>query len=452
MKSKLFIKFLIYFITIMIVVFGARFFLSSKQENTNNDISGLEDVVNVKDFGAEGNGKNDDTSAFKKAIRFAEKERRHLYIPEGKYKITDTLFLEPNRIYGAGEGKTILIFSNLDGKDGISFKVSNKVGVKGEVSDLTIRVKGSNGGSAIITPKEGSLYSKYHVRYYFHNLEFLGDNRQATASGFVYDYGWKYYINIGDSWGTYIERIDAIGTYKITEPPEDQENHTFLRISASRGILTARINSVTTHGIKRAVEIHDRAFFMIDQCDFAHGYEGIIDTGSISYSEGRITNTLINAQYVGIDLSNRSWLAIDNVSVSRHKSGYDHKGNWYGIRLTNVNKTWISNIRSQADVSLTKFNGTMYGFYFKGCDGISASGLIPGFGLHYSIVLDNSKRATFDGTNFQGKGAVAWRFINGSKNITIGTFAATSTMKAIYSYDDSIDQSLIQIVETKSLP
>jgi hypothetical protein len=439
-------------VLVIVIVFSGYLYLALSKQKSSHTFSNGQKVVNVKiDFGAKGNGKSEDTDAFKKAIAYAERTKSPLFIPEGEYLIKDTLTINPTKIYGVGEGRTTLIFANMHGKDGISFTSSKEVGINGEVSNLTIIAQDSHGGSAIKTPKDGSLYSKYHVRYYFHNIEFRGEKRQKTASGFVYDYGWEYYMNVGDSWGTYIERIDAIGTYKITEKPDQQPDQTFLRISASKGILTARINSITTHGIKRAVEIHDRAFFMIDQSDFAHGYEGIVDTGSMSYSEGRITNTLINAQYVGIDLSNRSWLAIDNVSISRHKNGYDHKNNWYGIRLDNVNKSWISNIRSQADVSITKFGGTKYGFYFKNSDGLSARGLIPGFGLDYSIVNDQTKGATFDGTNFIGSGGTAWRFINNSRNISIGTFTVNSAIKTIYSSDHTIDKSTIKEVSTNSI-
>jgi hypothetical protein len=443
----------LYVAIIIIVIVGSVIMYNTLFSSRNSEkIIHNNNVVNVKDFGTIGDGETEDTIAFKKAITYAEKTKLPLFIPEGKYIITDTLKLKPISIYGSGEGRTILIFKNLNGKDGISFNVTKDVGVKGEVSDLTIIARGSNGGAAITTPKDGELYSKYQVRYSFHDLEFRGDKRQSTESGYVYDYGWKFYIDLGDSWGAYINSIDAIGTYKITDNPSLQEDQTFLRLSASRGILTARVNGITTHSIKRAVEIHDRAFFMIDQCDFAHSYEGIIDTGDDTYSEGRITNTLVNAQNIGIDLSNRSWIALDNVSIGRHKSGYDHGGTWYGIRLNDVNKSWVSNIRSQVDTSITKYKGTSYGFYFKDCDGITANGLIPGSGIDVSIMNDNTRGATFDGTNFQGDGGTAWRFINNSKNIVIGTFLVNSSVKTTYSSDDSINKDLIKVISTSNIP
>ncbi|MBM7652568.1 glycosyl hydrolase family 28-related protein [Neobacillus cucumis] len=429
-----------------------HFFLQTQnvQEDSQNNNTYIKNVKT--DFGASGDGRTDDTKAFQKALAYAETQKVSLFIPSGKYVIKDTLTSEPLKISGDGEGRTVLVFTDMKGKDGISFKGAKEIGAKGEISDLTIVAKGSHGGSAIKTPLGGALYSHYHVRYSFHDLEFRGDEKEALNIGFVYKYGWKYYIDVADSWGTYIDKIDAIGTYKISENPTKQVNQTFLRLNASSDILTARINRVTTHGIKRAVEIGNHNFFMIDQCDFAHAFEGIVDTGNDPYGEGRITDTLINAQYRGIDLANRSWVSITNVSVSRHKSGYDHKENWYGVRLRNVDKSWLTNIRSQIDKTTTNFSGTKFGFYFKDCDGISASGLKPGLGIDVAIVNDNTSTATFDGTNFLGDSGTAWSFINNSRNINIGSYITGKGYSKLFKSDSTINKSSITIVSTTKLP
>jgi len=67
-------------------------------------------VANVRDFGAKGDGKHDDTQAFIRAI--AEAESGTLLIPEGRYVISDILWIKkPNLVLrGAGPDKTILYF------------------------------------------------------------------------------------------------------------------------------------------------------------------------------------------------------------------------------------------------------------------------------------------------------------------------------------------------------
>jgi hypothetical protein len=65
---------------------------------------------NVRDFGAVGDGKNDDSDAFLRAIR--EVPEGVISIPEGRYLITKMLVLDkPNLVLrGEGPGKTVLSF------------------------------------------------------------------------------------------------------------------------------------------------------------------------------------------------------------------------------------------------------------------------------------------------------------------------------------------------------
>lgn len=65
---------------------------------------------NVKDFGAKGDGRTDDTEAFKKAI--LEAKEGALLIPAGRYLITDLIEIRrPNLVLrGEGPDKTILFF------------------------------------------------------------------------------------------------------------------------------------------------------------------------------------------------------------------------------------------------------------------------------------------------------------------------------------------------------
>lgn len=111
----------------------------------------LRDVINVKDFGAIGNGTTDDTAAVQAAIAaISESQSRRgatLYFPRGQYKLTDTLtitsFATDNAINIAliGEGwlSTWLDFSSMTGtKDGIYVPNDQQVSIRG------FFVKGSN--------------------------------------------------------------------------------------------------------------------------------------------------------------------------------------------------------------------------------------------------------------------------------------------------------------------
>lgn len=67
-------------------------------------------VANVRDFGAKGDGEHDDTQAFLEAIKATTSGA--ILIPEGRYKITQILWIEKPNIVLRGEGpeKTTLFF------------------------------------------------------------------------------------------------------------------------------------------------------------------------------------------------------------------------------------------------------------------------------------------------------------------------------------------------------
>lgn len=68
-------------------------------------------TISVKDFGAMGDGKTDDTEAFKKAI--AAGPDKLVLIPKGRYLLTDMLEIQQPRLVlrGAGPEQTVLLFT-----------------------------------------------------------------------------------------------------------------------------------------------------------------------------------------------------------------------------------------------------------------------------------------------------------------------------------------------------
>jgi hypothetical protein len=75
-------------------------------------IPNYQSVINVMSFGAAGDGKTDNTIAFRKAIQQCRKEQA-LFIPAGNYLLSDTLVICKSKvcIRGEGPGKTNLFFS-----------------------------------------------------------------------------------------------------------------------------------------------------------------------------------------------------------------------------------------------------------------------------------------------------------------------------------------------------
>lgn len=403
----------------------------------------MADGINMRDYGAKGDGTTDDTAAIQAALNDADGS--NVLFPAGTYRVTSTLSVPLIRLIGEGSGRTVVVFDGMSGLDGFAFQAETITGREAGVEHMTLVSKGAHGRYAIVTPKNSSLYFTYRTRYFFRGLEFRGETRQSITSGFVYDFGWENYIRLGDCWGAYIEEIDAVGAYVTTIDPQTQPDHTFLNMSAAGAALSVRITKLTTHGIKRGIEIGDRVFFFISHIDIAHAYEGILSTGTTVYSEGRIHDSLLNAQRVGLYLNERAWTSIHDVAVSRHKSGFDHGGDWYGFKLENVNKSWIGNIRVQADASVTAFTSTSYGFHFKNCAGLTCDGLIPGLSLNYGIYLDNCSLHTYDGIQFLGVSGIGFSFQNNTRDCVVGTHVFSNGWTK-YEYG-AVDKSRISVVQ-----
>ena len=104
--------------------------------------------INVKDFGAKGDGVSDDTSAFKKAL--AIPGSKIVKIPSGTYKITSFLTVPSNTVVkGEGFYKTKLNFSYLSnqtyGNGGYCFKLSGEL-----INASRLILEGYNKGSKSI--------------------------------------------------------------------------------------------------------------------------------------------------------------------------------------------------------------------------------------------------------------------------------------------------------------
>jgi hypothetical protein len=78
-------------------------------------------VVNVRQFGAVGDGKTDDTAALRRAIAQV-RYNQHLYLPDGTYLVSDTLAFsgegafgqEINRVSVIGEGRDSTVVRLVD--------------------------------------------------------------------------------------------------------------------------------------------------------------------------------------------------------------------------------------------------------------------------------------------------------------------------------------------------
>lgn len=85
------------------VINGVKEFLSI-YFNYEEESEVLTDYHNVRDYGAVGDGVEDDSLAFKKAVKAAEKDGMPVHVPAGKYLITEVITLNSVTLYGFTSG------------------------------------------------------------------------------------------------------------------------------------------------------------------------------------------------------------------------------------------------------------------------------------------------------------------------------------------------------------
>ncbi|MCX8092676.1 MAG: glycoside hydrolase family 55 protein [Candidatus Goldbacteria bacterium] len=114
----------------------------------------IENTINIKDFGAKGDGITDDSSAFTKAI-YDAKPKTEIFIPEGVYILNSPIRIYKSLILrGAGKDKTKLIFNfnNSPSIDAIT------IGPEGKTDWIEV-IDGFQKGSKTLEVKDGSIFS-----------------------------------------------------------------------------------------------------------------------------------------------------------------------------------------------------------------------------------------------------------------------------------------------------
>ena len=312
-------------------------------------------------------------------------------LPAGNFSVSRPVDITGTSIVGAGADLTRLIYT---GPDDVPFlSVGCSPGSSAEVRDLSLIRAGKGGGTAISVARVGACYFEHRRRILIDNVNFRGVEVTRAPNGWMSSSSWQTCIELGDSWGTHISRVDAIGGYDIRQAPNQSDRSVFLRTGAVSGILSARISGVTAASFYRGIEIGPKTFFFISDCDIAASYDGIISTHDASdgFSEGRIRDTLINAQRVGISLKSTAWREISGVAINRHKEGYK-RGDWIGMQLDGVFKSWIGKMRFQVDTTHGDFEGQAVGISLNKCSDLMISEVMFGQGLTCDIVQSNCVR------------------------------------------------------------
>jgi hypothetical protein len=169
----------------------------------------LEQYVSVKDFGAVGDGSNDDTAAIQAALDAASA----IYFPAGTYKVTDTLVISTlNRQYIYGDGRSSIISYNAAANGEPLFSIGvNRDNITFERLDFTNNNNGNkNDISAFVV--DGTTNTVRWLHCGFYNFDRYGV-RGTNAIYYVFEYCTFVGISgtLTDSWAA--SAILATGFY-----------------------------------------------------------------------------------------------------------------------------------------------------------------------------------------------------------------------------------------------
>lgn len=392
--------------------------------------------IDVKWFGAKGDGVSDNSKSFISAASSAAS----ILVPNGEYLLSSEIVLANCSIHG--EGDSNLVFTH--GGNGLILSPTKENSTI-SVSSLRILTKDVNGGIGISTTKNSNLYYSNRVKYVIKDVHLCGYSNPVIPLSFEKAEAWATAIQISDSWNSLIQGCDITGNFRIDNDPVGQFISTGIKLEANGATLTSRITELTIHSCHTGVDIGEKSFFNISHIDVAHSYYGIYQSAvTAPFNESKITNTNINAQKYGIYFKGVDSREISGVIIRRHRSGWKGGGiDWYGIFLEDCVRATLNNIEIQPDENEGAFPETQYGIYDKGCSGLMVNNYGAGVTLDRAMLLDNSTMAIVENlATYQANGSTdnVFRLINNSRSFSFGKVTYVSTFKGYHFTDDgSID-------------
>lgn len=143
------------------------------------------DIINVKDFGAKGDGVTDDTAAFNRAIAYINSKLNvNMSIPEGRYKVGELIPIESRTFSfkGVGSANSIIESSRVGGA-AISIDAWTNADVIGSPPRPFINAS-QIGDFRVIAPQANTLlYARGLARCSFKDIRLNGTDRSVGTNG-----------------------------------------------------------------------------------------------------------------------------------------------------------------------------------------------------------------------------------------------------------------------------
>jgi hypothetical protein len=384
------------------------------------------DVVNVKDFGAVGDGITDNAAAIQAAVNVAGQSKK-VYIPSGIYycsaPITSNL---ATSFSGDGISETTLLFNGngfiiSPNNDNGSVEINNIAFHKknGAVSGTAIKYDGSAQQSG------GIIVNRTSPRFYFNNIAMRGEGDPSNS-------GWLNGIVIDSGIHGIIDGIHFEGMVSGSLPiPTYLSSKAISFIGTGFGVEFLVKNSWVFYS-NFCVYVDKQEGIFVDSCNFVAVDNGVYveSTDLVERPQLNVTNTHINFNNFGIYCNEQAQVNASNNLIYLRDSA---PTNGVGIFLidsvfSNIHSNIIVNTSSTYNIDSIVCNGdctgtSIYNNTFQGASTAvwlksTSSGVTVGSNTYVSV----GTRLLDQGTNNTAEFSLANnRFIaNNNGNIEFG--------------------------------
>jgi len=399
-------------------------------------------VINVKDFGAVGDGITDDTQAIQDAINGAD--GYSIYVPPGNYLITDTIDVPMGTsIIGAGSYITVFTWSGMTGKDGFNIIDPGSGNyLTTSFSGFAMAALDSIGNSGIVSPTGATIYTNRRPYYFINDVLF----RDSDSSLTITNYGWMTGINIGDTRGGVINRVHMYSTYNPNNDDTGQDNTVGIQLTGTTGNIAVGIIDTNTSSVRNGVNIGDgtEGFYLLN-CEFINGWIGVQTSNALGEPGGFLSNVHTNNNSRGFVFSNRPELNMVNCSAYRSDNYFDHTGSWIGLEISDSSKINVSNFNTEHG-SLVTSATRREAIALSDSNGITLTNIDCSAELTKGIYADNCQWILADQVFFHN--IEIWIDLNDSSECQLDRHSRRGVTASVqkYSFTGTTDPATISIL------
>lgn len=322
-------------------------------------------TVNVKDYGAKGDGVTNDLAAVQALINsVASTNGGAVFFPRGNYLITGLKVPCNVVLVGAGAGATFLSYAGESGLIGVEFTYRatsyNLAGAYG----LTFYNTGSFGLAAVKTPVLTDVFTRTQ-RYAFSDFAVRGVSANAS------------HMAIGDCGSGSAQRFFIQGPYIAQNTDTGQPTDVGILLKGERGVVNFEISAYKMRGVRTGLQVSDFAEgFSIHDGEMVGSWDGITLDSNPSKPGGFIYANHLNCNHRGISATRRRDITIGDNQYYRDGSYFEHGLGWVGCEGLSSGKMNIGLVQVRVGVATPPFTSEHIGVSLVDTPNTSIKGVL----------------------------------------------------------------------------